>query len=335
MAFNPLDILLSEFDKEFGQQNQAVLPGIISGYGGGTFDTSGRPVTPPVNPLALNQEVGQVQQRTNPGVDYSKDTRKGIGKTLGDIADTLLMLDGGQPVFKQANQRERATQVLSQQDPNNPQAAIQQLFGIDASLGQEYQKAYEAQRLARQKEAREGSSAVVTDEEKRIRTQVDKMDLASRILRAAEGQSPETWSKAREQAQKLIPDIPIPDKFDSDFISGVGMSAKELSDSVEKRRLNSSLIGDRAHDNAINRGKLIIEGIDTDIDNTTGRQRTAIQQQNADANTSRAAKYGQGKGKGGDGDPVPKQAVVNGRKLRNPSTGTVWIGKNGKWVKGD
>lgn len=229
MAFDILDMLKNEFKTELeGESRQDPLAALM----GQSIGWNGKPNIPGSMSLgdpsmSAEQQIGQSQQKQNPGVNYTQDSRKGIGKFLGDIADTLLMLDGGQPAFKQANQRERASQVL--QSGGDPKSIISQLLGIDPALGQEYQEKQREYELKGQAEARQQGTANLTGRETIADTHNKSLEAISRLLKSSDDPivRAQLANKANAFAKQQGIDLEIPTDYNDEFIDGIGMSANE------------------------------------------------------------------------------------------------------------
>lgn len=215
--------------------------------------------------------------------DYSKDSRKGIGKFLGDLADTLLMLDGGAPAFANANKQKRLNEAASNiKDPNE---LARVLGGIDYTSGQEFQK----QQQKFNNDTKQLQLQGMTAGENLQDTIDKKMKPIIGILGTVDSQAKLDY--ARPIIQKMVENggltlpFELPQTYDKDAFSVLrsqGMAPKDIDEIEEKRRMNDNLIGDRAHDNAINRGNLRVRGIQAD-------QANANQSRNAASNEVRAA----------------------------------------------
>lgn len=120
------------------------MPGVISGFGGGTFDMSGRQVTPPQQGMMENP-FATVRPQAQQAPQEPKRGGGGFLNTLGRISDVLALIGGEQPIYgpmraqeQQQRQAEEARNALSQwlQNPNDQQAFMRALQADpDRTLG--------------------------------------------------------------------------------------------------------------------------------------------------------------------------------------------------------
>lgn len=284
------------FDKVLGGGAPAVNPG----------------QTPPIAaPTAPPPEAPWGAPASSSGRDWSRDTRKGLGKVLGDIADTLLMLDGRGPIFAQANQQERMREAAREYG-NNPQELARALYAIDYSTGKKAEDDFLDHDLKRRKEGREAFSAGITDSQNVLKNQQKTLALAGQMLRSAK---PEAKEAMAEQANALlkkvgIDTISVPKDYDDSFIENMSLTPNEFVTNAERRRANDSLMADRRHQQKIDEGNIVIRGIAEDRDYEVARDRNQVTRE-GQAETRRKNKAREAAPKKGSLVTLP-----NGEKVR-------------------
>lgn len=276
----------------------------------------------------------------NPQYDPTRPPQEkrngGIGKVLGDIADTLLMLEGGRPLFKEQRLRKEMTEA-ARQAPDR-ESLGKALLGIDFNTGNEYYKDDQAIQLAKAKEAREAGSAQISDIDKRVQADQRGRQVLSSMLRGALDRDPESRKRILEEARKYASSKNIPldiaDDYDSAAVEALGISPDDFVRLEETRTQNANTRADRAHDNAIARGRLQVDaalggGRLVQQGKSNDRGTAAEQGKDARANRAEAGRNARAAAKSGP----PPFAPTKGAKQRNKSTGELWYEKDGKWVK--
>lgn len=289
MAFDIMSLLedLDKMDQSFGQNSLSSLDKLFGGNPQGNTIVA----TPEQqaesealakrfgvqNTTVQDPQQREVAQRQAEARDWNKDTRRGLGKTLGDIADVLLMLDGGRPVFAEANKQERMNEA-GREYANDPEGLAKALYGIDYGSGQKYTQDRFKNLLDAQKENREGGTATLNNAQTILENQQKALSLAGQFLRSSDPKSKEGAADFVNGYLKDrgIMNITVPKDYDDNFINNLSLTPNEFVTAQERRRTNDSMIGDRAHQQRIDEGNIKIRGIAEDRDYEIGVKRNEI-----------------------------------------------------------
>lgn len=129
MALNFLNALA-----QFAPSAGYAMPGVIGGFGGGTFNMDGTQATPtqPGYGIAAPEVARQAPQQ--------QPRKGGFMNTLGQIGDVLAVMGNRAPVYSTMNQQRAAQereaqkqQILAGIDPNNPES-VNALLPLDPEL---------------------------------------------------------------------------------------------------------------------------------------------------------------------------------------------------------
>lgn len=129
MALNFLNALA-----QFAPSAGYAMPGVIGGFGGGTFNMDGTQATPtqPGYGIAAPEVARQAPQQ--------QPRKGGFMNTLGQIGDVLAVMGNRTPVYSTMNQQRAAQereaqkqQILAGIDPNNPES-VNALLPLDPEL---------------------------------------------------------------------------------------------------------------------------------------------------------------------------------------------------------